>query len=82
VQPPTPNRPGVPARIVSRAGLLMALVVLGAAYVGLVVQHGSLWLGDAIVHESGRYSFAGTVFYFEHFVHHYDCRLLRVEYRG
>lgn len=56
-----------------RQRLVLALLavpaaVLAASYAWLAADHGRLWLFPALVHESGRYSFAETLLYFRHFV--------------
>lgn len=50
------------------AAAVVAAVGLGASYVWLMVAHGTVWLGDAVVHENGRLTLAGTVGYVEHFL--------------
>ncbi|MGH7659113.1 MAG: hypothetical protein ACREL6_12840 [Gemmatimonadales bacterium] len=44
------------------------LAVLALAHLWLALEHGSLWLWDLPVHESGRYTFGETVLYFAHFL--------------
>jgi hypothetical protein len=42
--------------------------VLAAAYAWLAADHGTVALWNVVVHESGRYTFGETVFYFSHFL--------------
>jgi hypothetical protein len=41
-------------------------VVLLASYVGICLDVGSIWPGDALVHESGQKTFVQTIFWLEH----------------
>ncbi len=58
----------------TRVHLLLAacfgvpITLLLGAYVWLAVDHGTLQLWNAVVHESGRYSLQGTIFYYSHFL--------------
>jgi hypothetical protein len=51
-----------------RACFALPVVVLIAMYAWLAVDHGTLWLWNVTVHESGRYTFGATVLYFAHFL--------------
>lgn len=51
-----------------RRCLQIPLLLLIGAYLWLAVDHGKWWLGDVVVHESGRYTWWQTVFYFSHFL--------------
>ncbi|MGH9934930.1 MAG: hypothetical protein ACREAM_01720 [Blastocatellia bacterium] len=44
------------------------LTILALAYAWLAADHGTLWLWDVKVHESGCYTLRETVFYFGHFL--------------
>ena len=44
----------------------MPLLVLLAAYAGVCVMTGSLWPWSIVVHEDGRHTLLGTVFFVEH----------------
>lgn len=50
------------------AAVLLAAVAVGASYVWLMAAHGTVWLGDAVVHENGRLTFGATLGYVEHFI--------------
>ncbi|MCW5979283.1 MAG: hypothetical protein KIT09_14505 [Bryobacteraceae bacterium] len=38
------------------------------SYCYLAIWHGRLWLWDAVVHENGRLTLGGSLFYFDHFL--------------
>jgi hypothetical protein len=44
------------------------IVLIGASYAALALVHQRLWLWNVSVHESGRYTLGGTIFYFAHFL--------------
>jgi hypothetical protein len=48
--------------------LSVPALVLLASYVWLALDHGTPLLWNVLVHESGRYTFGETVFYFSHFL--------------
>lgn len=48
--------------------LAVPAAVLTASYAWLALDHGTPALWNVVVHESGRYTLAGTVFYFAHFL--------------
>lgn len=66
---PQPRR-GRRGRRPSRAIYVLggATGVLLAAWVWLAVEHGTPWLWNVIVHESGNYTLGQTVLYFRHFL--------------
>src|SRR5436305_14955709 len=56
----------VPRLILSLLG--MPALYAALAYACLVSTHGRVWLMDTCVHENGRLTLAGTLFYFDHFL--------------
>lgn len=52
-----------------------SLLVLGA-YLWLALDHGTLWLFPAVVHESGDYTFLQTILYFRHVIRELPITLL------
>lgn len=52
----------------AKAAVAFSLLLLAGGYAWLAVEAGRPWIGAAIVHESGRYTFVGTVLYFAHFL--------------
>jgi len=51
-----------------RVCLALPGLVLIPMYAWLAVEHGSPWLWNVTIHESGQYSFGGTILYFSHFL--------------
>ncbi len=51
-------------------GLLLAppTAYLAISYGYLAAWHGDLWLWNTVVHENGRLTLLGSLFYFDHFV--------------
>jgi hypothetical protein len=71
-----------PAEMISPASLVIAillgipsLLVLGA-YLWLALDHGTLWLFPAVVHESGDYTLLQTILYFRHVIRELPITLL------
>ena len=54
--------------LILEACIAIPLLVLGACYAWLAVEHGRTWLWNTVVHESGRYTFGQTVLYASHFL--------------
>lgn len=55
-------------RLTMAACFAIPALVLVASYVWLAIDHHTLRLWTVVVHESGRYTFGETVFYFSHFL--------------
>lgn len=51
---------------IAKAFLLLAVAVLGCAFVVLCMHFGTAWPWSVVVHEDGRHTLFETVFYFEH----------------
>jgi hypothetical protein len=52
------------------------VAVLVASYIGICLDVGAIWPGDALVHESGQKTFAQTIFWLEHGVREIPIDLL------
>lgn len=50
------------------ACLGLPFVILFLSYVWLAADHGTFWLWNVVVHESGRYTLGQTTLYFSHFL--------------
>lgn len=61
-------RAGVSGRLLLAVCFGLPALAFGLSYVWLAVANGRWNLWPVIVHESGRYTLAGTVFYFSHFL--------------
>lgn len=48
--------------------LALPLITLLTSYLALAFFHGTFWLGNVVVHESGRYTLLETIFYTRHFM--------------
>lgn len=55
-------------RSIRLIGLIIPGAVILGAYIWMAIDRGALDLSGVIVHESGRYTLAATVFYFSHFL--------------
>lgn len=69
----TPVRPHPPAVEISTlraAAILLALpcAYFITAYAYLAIWHQRLWLGNTLIHENGRLTLTGSVFFFDHFI--------------
>jgi hypothetical protein len=53
-----------------RALLTVPLLTYALAYLVLACYHGRVWLGNTVVHESGKFTWLQTVFYASHFLGH------------
>ena len=68
--PTVPPRAADPLRLRRLRTLCLAVpaAVLAACYLWLALDHGTLALWNVTVHESGRHTLGGTIFYFAHFL--------------
>ncbi len=63
----------LPERTVRTSALVRSLVAVPCLYVALSYAylanwHGTWWLWDTVVHENGRLTLAGSMYYFDHFL--------------
>jgi hypothetical protein len=67
--PPLPAQHDTrPARLARAFCFAVPAMVLLASFAWLTLDHGTPLLWNVLVHESGRYTFGETVFYFSHFL--------------
>jgi cytochrome bd-type quinol oxidase subunit 2 len=52
----------------ARVSAAIAVATIVASYGWLAIDHGTLALWSVVVHESGRYTFGGTILYYGHFL--------------
>jgi hypothetical protein len=65
---PTNGRAGLRVRQLILILLAMPLLYGLAAYIYLAFWHGKPWLLTTLIHENGRLTLAGSLFYFDHFL--------------